>query len=224
MSRLIEYPEIDQRSDEWFDQRRGLVTASVVGQLVTPTLKVASNDYSRGLTASLVAERISGRTEETFMTPDMWRGIEDEPRARDRYAEVNEVEVKTTGFMVREGNGWRLGYSPDGLVGDDGLIEVKCPRAKGHLQTILSDAVPSRHMAQIQAGLLVSGRKWLDFISFHGGLPMWTRRVLPDPEWQAALIEAVITFETTAADMVAAYDNATKNLPTTERLDLEVVI
>jgi hypothetical protein len=100
-------PDLEQRSDEWHEQRRGMVTASVVGQLLTPTLKVASNDTSRGVTAALVAERVTGWTEPTYINADMWRGIEHEPIARDKYAEVNGVEVREVGFMVLERDGWR---------------------------------------------------------------------------------------------------------------------
>lgn len=220
------HDDLEQRSDEWFAVRRGMVTASTVGQLITAkTLAVASNDYSRGLTALLVAERITGETDPTFISEDMWRGIEHEPHAVEKYAEHHKVEVSSCGFMVREEKGWTLGYSPDGLVGDDGLVEVKCPRAKTHLRTILADDVPAAHMAQLQAGLLVSGRKWVDFISFRAGMPLWFRRVEPDPDWHEAIAAAVTQFETTAAEMVAAYKTATKGLPATERLpDLEVVI
>ncbi|WP_409186446.1 lambda exonuclease family protein [Amycolatopsis sp. VS8301801F10] len=216
---LIEFPDVIQGSDEWLDQRRGIVTASVVGQLVTPkTLKPANNDSSRGITVQLVAERITGYTDPTYVGDDMLRGIEDEPRARELYAQVYDRPVRDVGFLLRKEETWQLGYSPDGLVGDDGLIEVKAPRAKGHLRTILSDEVPAEHMAQCQAGLLVSGREWLDFISFSGGMPMWHKRVFPDPAWQDAIVAAVERFEATAAEMVAEYAAKTERLPATERI------
>jgi hypothetical protein len=103
-------------------------------------------------------------------------------------------------------------------VGDDGLIEVKSPRAKTHLRTILSGEVPSYHMAQIQAGLLVTGRGWLDFISYCGGMPMYVRRVLPDERWFEAIATTVEQFEATAAAMVAQYEAAIVGLPMTERV------
>ena len=154
---LIELPDLIQGTDEWHDQRRGIVTASVVGRLLTATGKPANNDTSRTLTAQLVAERITGWTDPVYVSDDMLRGTEDEPRAVDVYAE-HFAPVTSTGFMVRDDWGFRIGYSPDGLVGDDGLIEVKSRRAKKQLQTILEDAVPAENMAQIQCGLLVSGR------------------------------------------------------------------
>ena len=216
---LIEYPDVIQGSDEWHDQRRGIVTASVVGQLVTPkALKIAANDKSRSIVAQLVAERITGYTDPTYVGDDMLRGVEDELRARDLYAEVYQRPVREVGFLLRKEDTWQLGYSPDGLVGDDGLIEVKSRRSKLHLSTILAGEVPAEYMAQCQAGLLVSGREWLDFISFSGGMPMWHKRVRPDPAWQDAIVAAVEQFEATAGEMVADYAGKTEGLPATERI------
>jgi hypothetical protein len=221
---LTVYPHMEQRSPEWFAARCGIVTASAVGTFVTPsTLKVASNDKTRGLIATLVSERIAGEVEESWVSADMQRGIEHEPIARDRYAEVNGVTVDEVGFMVKTVGGHKLGYSPDGLVGDDGLIEVKCPRAKGHVQTILADQVPAHYMAQCQAGLLVSGRKWIDFVSFCAGLPLWTKRVTPDPKWQAAITEAVAMFEKTAEQMVNDYLTRADGLPKTKPIPKELI-
>jgi hypothetical protein len=224
---LIELPDLIQGTDEWHDQRRGMVTASVVGQLITgKTLTPATNDYSRGLTALLVAERITGYTEPTYMSDDMLRGCEDEPRAVEVYGE-HYAPVTTTGFQVRDDWGFRIGYSPDGLVGTDGLIEVKSRRQKKQLTTILSDEVPAENMAQLQCGLLVSGRAWIDYVSYCGGMPMYRKRVTPDPRWFDAIVAAVEQFESNAAEMVAAYHQAveTKRLPLTERVtELEMVI
>jgi hypothetical protein len=215
---LHEFPNVIQGSDQWHDQRRGIVTASVVGQLVTPKTKhVAANDKSRSIINQLVAERITGYTDPTYIGDDMLRGIDDELRARDLYAEVYERPVREIGFMVRKEDTWQLGFSPDGVVGDDGLIEVKSRRSKLHLATILADEVPAEFMAQCQAGLLVSGREWLDFISYSGGMPMWHKRVYPDPAWHEAITAAAEQFETTAAEMVADYTTKTAGLPATKR-------
>ena len=215
---LTIFDDLEQGSDAWLEARRGIVTASVVGKLLTTTGRVASNDYSRALTQQLVAERITGYVEPTYQNNDMMRGVNEEPRARQLYSE-RYAEARESGFMLRVEDDWTLGYSPDGLVGDDGLIEVKAPRAKKHVATILSGEVPAEHMAQIQAGLLVSGREWLDFISFVGGLPMWVKRVEPDPKWFDAITEACRQFEATAAQMVADYEAAVDGLPATERID-----
>jgi hypothetical protein len=215
---LTIHAELEQGTDEWADQRRGIVTASVVGQLITAkTLKPAENDISRGLTAVLVAERITGFTDPTYMNADMWRGVEDEPRARDLYS-AHHAPATEVGFMVRDDWGFQIGFSPDGLVGDDGLIEVKSRRQKKHLQTILSCQVPAENMAQLQCGLLVSGREWIDYVSYCGGMPMWVQRVLPDPKWHEAIVAAVEQFELNAAAMVADYRAMTEGLPATERV------
>jgi putative phage-type endonuclease len=218
------FDNMEQRSEAWYAARCGIVTASVVGKLLTPTLKVADNDTSRAITAVLAAERITGWTEDTPMSSDMWRGVEHEPIARDIYSR-HHAEAIETGFMVRREFTWTLGYSPDGLVGDDGLLEIKCPRAKTHLNTILADQVPPMYMPQLQAGLLVSGRDWIDFVSFVGGMRLYTKRVYPDPRWHDAIVAAVEKFEYAADEMVTAYREATAGLPATERVtELEMVI
>lgn len=219
------FDELEQGSEEWFAVRRGIVTASVVGKLLTPTLRVAENDTSRGLTETLIAERVSGFTEDTPMNSDMFRGVLSEPYARDMYS-THYGPVTEVGFLIREEDGWQLGYSPDGLVDDDGLIEAKAPRAKTHLRTILADEVPAHYMAQCQAGLLVSGRKWLDFLSFVGGMPLFRKRVYPDPQWHEAIVAAVTEFEKNAAEIVADYRSRVIGLPVAERIaaDLEMVI
>lgn len=181
-------------------------------------LVVADNETTRKLTAALVGERIAGFTEPSSMTRDMERGVLMEPFARDVYSKHHAPAVEI-GFM-RVDEAWgTLGYSPDGLVGDDGLIEIKAPRTAGHLLTVLEGKVPDHYMPQCQAGLLVSGRQWLDFVPYVSGLPLWTIRVTPDPMWFAAIKAAVSRFEQTAAEMTDAYLSATANLPATERVD-----
>jgi hypothetical protein len=267
-------PDLEQGSEQWHDQRRGMVTASVVGQLIsvgylgagsfwcdecdaepddpcrskvkrageygtiktfhsgrtalaessrTRLIEPARNDFSRGLTTLLAAERITGFTEPTYVSDDMWRGVESEPIARDLYSE-HFAPVHEVGFMVRQEDGWKLGYSPDGLVGDDGLIEIKAPRSKKQLATILAGQVPAENLPQCQAGLLVSGRKWLDFVSYNGGMPLFVTRVFPDPKWFDAITAAVQQFEQTAAEMTARYQVAIIGLPMTERVETEMVI
>lgn len=220
------YTEIEQGTEEWHDLRRGLITASAVGKLLTPTLRVADNDTSRGLVAALVAERITGYTEPSFMNDDMMRGVLHEPVARDRYAELNGVTVEQVGFLVRDDWGYQIGASPDGLIGEHGGLEVKCPRAKTHIQTIVADRVPAHHASQIQASLLVSGREWWDFVSFCAGLPLWTKRVYADAKHQGAIVDAVAAFEEAAEALISDYLDRAEVLPTTERIadDLELVI
>lgn len=267
-------PDLEQGSEEWFDQRRGLVTASVIGQLLsvgTPSaisygcpacsalandpcrgkrapfepiktlhseraavaeankataplvIEVANDTTSAGLTRLLTAERITGWTDPTFTSDDMFRGIEDEPRARDAYSE-HYAPVEQVGFMIRDERVWKLGFSPDGLVGDDGLIEIKSRRAKKHLQTVLSNKVPAENMPQLMAGLLVSGRKWIDYVSYCSGMPLWVKRVYPDQRWFDAIIAAVTTFEMASEDMASRYFSAVEDLPATKRVVEEMFL
>jgi len=223
MTGVLMIHDVTQGTPEWDDLRRGTITASVVGKLLTPTLKVADNDTARGITAALVAERITGITEPTYMSDDMWRGREAEPYARDIYSGHYSQAVEV-GYMTREGDGWTLGCSPDALVGTDGGLEIKAPRAKGHVLTILADAVPPQYVAQCQAALFVSGRDWWDYCSYHAGLPLFVKRVYPDRRWFDAITAACIQFEKNAVAIVANYRKRVANMPKTERLDFEVVI
>lgn len=259
---------LEQGTEEWADQRRGMVTASVVGNLLSVgklgaigydctkcpakakewcvglrdgkplktlhaeraavakeneasaplVIEVANNETSRSLTKLLVAERLTGYTEDTFTSADMDRGREDEPRARDLYSE-HHAPALVVGFMIRDDWGFPIGYSPDGLVGDDGLIEIKSRRQKNHLATVLADKVPAENMPQLQCALLVSGRAWIDYVSYCGGMPLWTKRVYPDQRWFDAIIQAVRTFESAAEDMANTYLSRVEGLPETERID-----
>ena len=219
------FDDLEQGSDEWLAARRGIVTASVVGQLITPgTIKPASNDTSRGLTMILAAERITGHTEPVYVNADMQRGSDDEPVARDLYRQ-HYAPVVEVGFMVNDNYGAPIGFSPDGLVDEDGFIEIKSPRAKTHLATILADAVPSYNMAQIQCGLVVSGRAWCDFISYRDGWPLYVKRVLPDPKWRDAIINAATLAEHNIANLIATYATNTAGLHMTERTpDLDEMV
>ena len=216
---LRTFPKIVQGSDEWHEVKRGVLTASVIGSLITTkTLKPAANDTSRSLTAHLAAERITGYTEPGYTSRDMERGKLDEPYARTAYHE-NYAPVKELGFMVRNDHGFPLGYSPDGLVGRYGLIEIKSRDQKIQLKTILADEVPAENMAQLQCGLLVSGRRWIDYVSYCGGMPLYVKRVRPDEQWRAAIIEAGQAFEANAAQMIETYTRRIKGRPMTQRID-----
>ena len=221
------YDNLTQGTDEWLEARRGIVTASVVGQLITTkTMKPANNDTSRGLMMTLLAERITGFIDPVYVSEDMLRGTMEEPIARQAYADHTGVQVDQVGFMTEDIGGARLGYSPDGLVSDDGLIEIKSRRPKKHVKTILEDRVPVENMAQIQCGLLVSGRAWCDYVSFCSGMTLWIKRVYPDDQWADAIAEAVTQFEDLAAKALTTYTLRTDGMPVMERstFDQEITI
>lgn len=262
---LTEYKDLEQGTDAWHDVRRGIVTASTVGNLITTrklsaidydcpncgapkdepciakkaphgplktmhpdraetarnskngiVFETASNDISRSLTMSLVAERITDWTEPVYVNDDMMRGTLDEPLARDKYSE-HYAPVTQTGFLLLEEPGFRLGYSPDGMVSTEGLIEVKSRRQKKQVETVLSGHPPTENMPQMQAGLLVTGRDWIDYVSYSGGMPMWVKRVYPDRRWFDAITNAVRAFEANAAEMVRLYRESIEGFPMTER-------
>lgn len=181
-----------------------------------PVLKVADNETSRGLIHTLAAERIAGRGEDTPMTSDMWRGVDSEPYAREAYEKHAGVEVVEIGFQIREFDGVKIGYSPDGLVNDDGCIEIKAPKAKNHVATAIAGEIPAQYMPQVQAALFVSGRAWCDFVSFSGGLHLYPVRVYPDAGWQAVIRDAAITAEERITDLTERYAKAVEGLPLTE--------
>ena len=215
------FASLEQGSPEWLAERCGIVTASVIGGLITTkTLKIAANDTSRALIATLAAQRITRHVEPIQASRDMERGTLDEPYAREIYAE-HYAPVEEIGFMTREDDGWgfKLGYSPDGLVGDNGLIEIKSRNQKKQLQTILADEVPAENMAQLQTGLFVSGREWIDYNSYCGGMPMWTKRVEPDDKWFEAILAAASEAEELIQASIKTYEWAVEGLPATERID-----
>lgn len=179
-------------------------------------LEVADGETSRGLTMQLAAERITSHVDYVHPTWDMQRGTDDEPFAREVYA-ANFAPVEQVGFMVRDFGDYSIGYSPDGLVGDDGLIEIKSRRPKEHFKTVLADRPPLENMAQMMAGMVVSGREWCDYVSFSAGLPLWPKRVYLDDRWVTAIHAAASTFEINVTNIVDNFNAATDGLPMTER-------
>lgn len=182
------------------------------------SLVPATGDTAKSLMRTLIAERITGRVEPIPMNRAMERGTLDEPYARAIYAE-HYAPVTEVGFITEDKHGFVLGYSPDGLVGDDGLIEIKSRDQKTQLLTILTDEVPAANMAQLQTGLLVKGAKWIDYVSYCGGMPLYVKRVYPDPKWFAVIIEAVSAFEKHATEVISQYLDAVANRPATEYID-----
>lgn len=225
------HTQMVQGSDEWHSVRRGILTASEMKLIITPSLKIASNDKEKAHLYELAAQRITGYTEPCYISDDMLRGQEDEMEARFLYNHYY-APVKEVGFVTNTTYGFTIGYSPDGLVGDDGLIEVKSRRQKYQLKTILecvpAEEIPDEYMIQIQTGLLVTQRKWCDFITFCGGMDMTTIRVLPDAKIQDAIVEAATVFETKIKAAVAKYQeikqSGARMIPTERRIELEIAL
>lgn len=222
------YTDLVQGSDEWIEARRGILTASEMKLILTPTLKLANNDKTRAHVYELLAQRISGFVEPVYIGFNADRGHEDEMWARVEYSK-HIASVDDMGFITNDRWGFTLGYSPDGVVGDDGLIECKSRVQKYQVQTVIehvatgSASIPDEFVLQAQTGLLVSERKWLDFISYSGGLPMVVIRVWADPEIQSAIIDAATAFEAKIAALLTEYSAAQSHpnarlIPTQRRI------
>lgn len=198
------HEDLIQGSEEWFSARRGLLTASEMKLIITPTLKIADNDKSRAHVYELAAQRITGYVEPTYISDDMLRGHVEEVEAAILY-EKHHAPVKRMGFVTNNKWGFTLGYSPDGLVGGDGAIECKSRRQKYQIETIVKNVMPEDYVIQVQAGLLVTERAWCDFISYCGGMPMMTLRVYPDDVVQKAILDAAATFHDKLDALIKTY-------------------
>ena len=157
---------IEQGSQEWLALRSGKVTASKAADVMSSITTAGYRNYL----ADLVVERLTGNKTESFINAAMQWGVDQEPLARAEY------EVKTGNFVdqiafVDHPTIVNFGCSPDGLVGDDGLIEIKCPNTATHIDYVMQDKVPTKYIPQIQCQLAVTGRKWCDFVSFDPRLP-----------------------------------------------------
>ena len=183
-----------QGSEEWDEIRRGKPTASEFHKILTPKqLKLSAQSTTYQL--QLIAEMLPGYVPD-LPSFDMQRGTELEPIAIARYSFINDVDVDSIGFVY--GNDERTwGGSPDGLIGTDGGIETKCPKASTHLEYMLKPEVPSKYLPQVWGNMLITGRQWWDWMSFHPELEPVIVRVERDDsfeKWRDAFLPAIETF------------------------------
>jgi len=214
------HDDVIQGSEEWAAMRCGLLTASEMHLIITPTLKIASNEKERTHLYELLAQRVTQYVEPRYIGDDMLRGMDEEIEAVAMY-ELHYAPVDRVGFITNDKWGFTIGYSPDALVGDDGLVECKSRRAKFQVQTICDGVLPPEFLLQVQTGLLVSERAWLDFISYCGGLPMYVMRCYPELEVQEAIVFAATEFEGRLARNMEQYLFASRDLHKTERKIIE---
>lgn len=160
---------IEQKSPEWYVARLGKVTASRVADLMAKT-KTGYSASRANYMAELVCERLTGVPNEGFTNAAMQWGTDTEPQARAAYAFITGVQVAEAGFELHPSIS-EFGASPDGFIGDDGLLEIKCPNTATHLEFLLSKDVPGKYTTQMQAQMACTGRKWCDFVSFDPRLP-----------------------------------------------------
>lgn len=187
---------IEQGTDEWKALRLGKATASRVSDIVAKT-KTGFSASRANYMAELVAERLTGTPSEGFISAAMKQGTEKEPLARDAYQFLMNTEVEQTAFVPHPTIDM-AGASPDGLVGDEGLVEIKCPYTATHIETLLSKTVPAKYDTQINWQLACTGRQWCDFVSFDPRLPeqmqLFVKRVHRDDVRIKELETAVAAF------------------------------
>jgi hypothetical protein len=188
--------DVKQNTEEWAKLRCGKLTASEVHQLITPTLKISNNEKTKMLVYQKAAERITGLKEEVNIGWNGIRGHEDEVLACEAYADNYNVKLRNGGFVVRDFNGFEIGYSPDGLmVFENGGIECKSRSHKHQVATVCAGEIPPEHVMQIQTGLLVAKLDYIDYISYSSGLPLWVKRCVADKEIQELILQVANSFE-----------------------------
>ena len=173
---------MEQKTDEWFAARLGKVTASRVADVIAKT-KTGYSASRENYMAQLVVERLTNTQAESFTNAAMQWGTDQEPFARAAYELKMGVMVDETG-LVDHPTIPMAGASPDGLVGEDGLVEIKCPNTATHIDTLLTQTVPAKYITQMQFQMACTGRQWCDFVSFDPRMPakaqIFVKRVLRD--------------------------------------------
>jgi len=197
-----------QGTPEWLADRLGKATASRIADIMAKT-KSGPSTSRQNYAAELVAERLTGAGGDFYINAAMQRGTELEPLARDCYAFESGNEVVTVG-LVAHPTIEMAGASPDGLVGDVGLVEIKCPGTAKHIATLTGGSIDGRYICQMQWQLACTGRQWCDFVSFDNRLPvemqLATRRVNRDDAAIAEMEREVISF---LAEVSAICDSLT---------------
>ncbi len=172
--------EHKQGTDEWLAERIGLPTASKFDMVVTS--KGEPSKQQQKYIYQLAGEIVTGRKEDTYCNEAMQRGIELEDEARTLYELVTGDEVEQVGLAWKTENK-AVGASSDGLVGDDGMIEIKCPKMVTHVEYLVKGVLPTKYVPQVQGQMYVLDRKWCDFISYYPSMELLKVRVMRDDEF-----------------------------------------
>ena len=171
--------DVEQGTDEWLALRCGIPTASMFDKIITPTGKASTS--SGGYMNTLLAEWLTGKPGGMEPTAWMQRGTEMEPEARAWYEMETDADVSTVGFLTRDDG--LIGCSPDGLIGNSGLLEIKCPSPGVHVEYLLSGKIPDKYWPQVQGQLWIAERDWCDFISYNPDMQPLRIRVERDEKY-----------------------------------------
>jgi len=197
--------DVEQGTPEWLEARRGKVTASRIGDLMAKT-KSGWGASRANYKAQLIAERLTGRIAESYSNDAMRWGTATEPEARAAYEFARDVEVQQVGLVLHP-TVEATSASPDGLVGDAGMIEIKCPNTSTHIETLLGAEIDGKYIKQMQWQMACAGRQWTDFISYDPRMPaemqMHVRRVDRDDAMISEIEREVIAFLDEVDDTVS---------------------
>ena len=164
------YEDIEQGTEAWLEIRRGKVTASKMKDVMAKGRGKEPSKTRQKYMTQLLVERLTGQSEDFYVNAAMEWGTEHEPQARLVYEFLHDVEVKQIAFADHP-TVEMFGASPDGLIGDDGGLEIKCPLSSTHIEWMLADEVPVEHVKQMMTCMAVTGRKWWDFMSYDPRMP-----------------------------------------------------
>lgn len=179
--------ECEQGSQEWLAARLGVPSASQFSKIVTG--KGGKSTQLEAYINQLVAEELTGETTLVYVNEHMKRGTQLEPDARELYEALTGQSVEEVGFCLHDTV--NAGCSPDGLVGEEGGLEIKCAAPATHVEWVKAGALPAKHLQQIMGCLWITGRKWWDFMSYHPTMKPLIVRVERDEEYIAVLAEHV---------------------------------
>jgi putative phage-type endonuclease len=215
--------EISQGSAEWLAMRVGKVTASRVADVIAKTKSGPSASRAK-YAGELIAERLTGTPAERYTNSAMAWGTDTEPKARIAYEFWNGADVQQVAFVAHPTIG-DCGASPDGLVGDDGLLEIKCPETHTHIETLLGGTVPGKYVTQMMWQMACTGRQWCDFVSFDPRMPetmqFFCKRVERDEavirELEAEVIAFLNEVRATVEQLLKRYDPPARD-PSSELL------
>ena len=196
---------VEQGSDDWFKARLGIPTASEFDKIVTT--KGEPSKQAQKYLYQLAGEKVSGFKDEPYTNAAMLRGSQLEAEAKEFYTLTQEVDIEEVGFCFMDEKR-KFGCSPDGLVGEDGLIEIKCPLVSTHVGYLLDGGLPTEYFQQVQGQLFVTGRKWTDFISYFPGLKPLKIRVFRDEAFISKLRDALNSFCLELDEVVKQISNA----------------
>jgi len=199
--------DIIQGSPEWFAARLGKVTASRVADVIAKT-KTGWGASRRNYMAELIAERLTGTNAASYTNAAMQWGIDTEPQARDAYCFRSDADVTEIGFVDHPSIAM-TGASPDGLIGDAGMVEIKCPNTATHIETLEGEEIDGKYITQMQWQMACTERQWCDFVSFDPRMPESMRLFIKRVPRDAATIK---TLETEVAAFLAEVDAKVENL------------